>query len=226
MNSPTEEVLKAFKNEVADFLSRIIENKEQLQNDLADIELPLPTGKICDFGCELGFTTYCLASILNATESVGADIDVSAINQAKKWFKAINLYIQFTSEKPLSDDIVYEKSNLLLGILKPPEFAICDVVSEENLPSDISLAYCRKLLVNIACGNYSDNIFDIDKVRLTIKNIAKKIVHGGWLIVVEETKGGNFSHLLEEQGLRRINVAQFSLNKIVPYTRYVYRKQF
>lgn len=224
MNNPTEKYIKAFNNDIAIFLSRINEDKEQLQNDLADINLPLPTGKICDFGCGLGFTTYCLASILNATESVGIDVDPHSINQAKKWFEAIKLHTQFTSEMTLSDNIIYQKSNLLLGTLKPPEFVVGDVISGENLPSDITLAYCRKLLVNILHGNHKDNLHGIDRTRLAINNIVKTIAHGGWFVAVEEFSGGNFSQLLEEQGLQRINVTQFSLSKIVPCTRYVYRK--
>jgi SAM-dependent methyltransferase len=221
VKNPSKEHLAAFNNGIRDFLNHIKNNKEQLKEGLRDIELPLPISKISDFGCGFGFTTYCPTSILNITESIGVDLDPLLIDQANKWFKAIKLHIQFESEKILPDNIVYQRANMLLEVLQPPAFIVGDVISGENLPSGIALAYCRKLL-----GNYKDNLSGIDQARLAINNIAKNIVHGGWLVAVEESSGGNFSQLLDQQGLTQVSITQSSPNKIVPlYTRYVYRKQ-
>jgi len=115
--------------------------------------------------------------------------------------------------------------NSKLKILKHPSFIIGDVISDRNLPSGISLSYCRKLLVNIKFGSYPDNLSGEDRVRLAIKNLSKNMARGGWFIAVEEISGGDFSPLLEEQGLTKVNIAQISPNKIVPlYTKYLYRK--
>lgn len=57
-----------------------------------------------------------------------------------------------------------------------------------------------------------------------MKNIVNGMRTGGWFVAVEESSGGNFSQLLEEEGLKQINIVHFHLNGIMPYIRYVYRK--
>ena len=109
MIKPDREVLTAFNSNIANLLSQIKINKKQMQEDLLDVELPLPTGKVCDFGCGLGFTTYSLSSILRATETIGVDIDSSVVAQSSKWFEAIKLHIQFQSENTLPDDFLHNR---------------------------------------------------------------------------------------------------------------------
>lgn len=224
MINPTQEDTEMSNNYIKDFINNISNEKKLLQEDLKALELPLQVGNVSDFGCDCGLTTYCLTSIVNATKTIGIDNNPTSINRAMHWYEAVKWHIQLTNKETLSDDIMSQKANLLLGISRPPEFIVGDVISGENIPSEISLAYCRRLLVNIAHGKYEDNLSGVERARLAIKNMARKIISGGWFIALEESSGGNFSQLLEEEGLQRINVAPFQVNSIVQYTRYVYRK--
>jgi len=224
MTNPTEENIKAFNNEIKDFFHTIDDQKKLLSEDLKAIKFPLPVGKIVDFGCGSGYTTYCLTSILDAPEAIGIDIDPNAIYRAALWFKAVKWHVEHSTEEKLSDSVIIQQSNLKLGIIKPPEFIVGDVVSGKNLPSGVSLAYCRRLLVNIVHDNYDDGSSGTDRAKLAIKNMVGTIIPGGWFIAVEEASGGNFCRLLEEENLYCVNIIRFHLDGVVPYYRYVYGK--
>lgn len=224
MINPTAEQLKLFNDEITAFFIEVEEKKKRVQNDLQSLKLPLLNRKICDFGCGLGYTTYSLASILNATESIGIDIDPVVVRKANLWIKAIKLHMQLTAKDTLSDFATTQKANQTLGILSPPKFLTKDVISGKKLPSKIGLAYCRKLLVNIIAGNYENKISGIDGCKLAIQNIAKTIISGGWFIAVEEKQGGDFSPLLEEYGLSCVAKTDFQLGGALPYVRYLYKK--
>jgi SAM-dependent methyltransferase len=224
MTTMNEEDINAFNEDVKAFLNKVSDEKKLLGEDLKLIEHPLSNGKICDFGCGSGYTTYSLMSILNATEGIGIDIDPAAIHRAALWFKAIKLHKQLNAKENLSDSVITQEANHILGIVKPPEFKVGNVVSGENLPSDVSLAYCRRLLVNIVHGNYHDNLSGAERAKLAIKNMVNSIIPGGWIVAVEDASGGNFCRLLEEENLYCWNIIRFQLNGVIPFYRYVYRK--
>jgi len=220
----TKEEIKAFNDSIKAFFDKISETKKQLQEDLEVVELPWSNRKICDLGCGFGYTTYCLTSLLKTTQTTGIDIDPLAINQAENWFKAVKLYEQLTSEQELSDDVLTAEAKKILGIEQPPNFVVGDVISGENLPLNVSLAYCRRLLVNIVHGDYKDKLSGIERVKLVIRNITNTIVPEGWFVAVEESSGGDFSKFIEEEGLSCVNIIPFQLSGIVPYRRYIYKK--
>ena len=224
MINPTEKQLKSFNDEVKAFFVEIEEQKKRIQKDLQVVELPLLNRRICDFGCGLGYTTYCLASMLNATESIGVDTDPAIIHKASLWFKAVKLHKQLSAKEEATDEILTQEANQMLRIVQSPEFLVRDVVSGEDLPSNINLAYCRKLLVNILAGNYENNISGIDGCKLAIKNMAKTITPGGWLVAIEEKQGGDFSQLFEMGGLYCVDKTYLQLGSAIPCYRYVYRK--
>jgi len=224
MINPTEDDIRPLNNDIETFLNILSKKRKEIHEDLKGINLSLLGGKVCDFGCGNGYTTYCLTAILNATESIGVDSDPIAIDRASLWFKAVKLYKQFSAKEEISDDILTQKTNQTLGIIKPPEFLVRDVVSGEDLPSDISFAYCQKLLVNIGAGNYKNNISGITGCKLAIQNIVKTMLPGGWLVAVEETQGGDFSQLFEEEELFYVAKSYFQYQGVLPFYRYVYKK--
>lgn len=224
MINPTENQLKSLNDEVKAFFVEIEEQKKRIQKDLQAVELPLLNRKICDFGCGLGYTTYCLASILNATESIGIDSDPATIHKAGLWFKAVKLYKQLSTKEETTDEVLTQEANQMLRIVRFPEFLVRDVVSGEYLPSNIGLAYCRKLLVNILTGSYGNRISGIDGCRLAIQHIVKTIMPGGWFVAVEEISGGDFTPLIDESMLSRVDITHFQLGGAIPCYLYVYRK--
>jgi hypothetical protein len=224
MSKFTPENIQALNDEIKAFLVEVNEQKKRLQEDLKAIKHFSSDIKVCDFGCGFGHTTYCLSSILSATESIGIDSDPFAIHKASLWFDAVKLQKQLSVEEEISDDILTQETDRILEIVRPPEFLVRDVVSGKDLPSEIDLAYCRKLLVNIGVGNYENNVSGIAGCKLAIKNIVKTMTPGGWFVAVEQVQGVDFSHLLEDEGLHYENKTRFQLGGGLPCYRYVYRK--
>ena len=225
MMRTTEEQFNAFNEDIHSFFDEVNKQKNSIQEDLKAVQLPLVNGKICDFGCGLGYTTYCLASILNATKSIGVDNDSATIHKANLWFKALELYKQISIDEETTDGILTQEVNHMVSTLHPPEFLVRDVVAGENLPSHISLAYCRKLLVNIFVGGYENNMSGLDGCQLAIQNIVKTLTPRGWFVAIEERQGGDFSQLFEKCGLNIVDKTSIQLNGALPCYRYVYRKQ-
>ncbi len=224
MINPTEEQLKAFHDDIQVFLAEIKEQKKRIQEDLKAITLSSSDIRVCDFGCGCGYSTYCLASILNASQLIGIDSDPVVIHKANNWFKAVKLHKQLSVKEEIPDDILTQEANQILGIVKHPEFLVGNVVLGKDLPSDIDLAYCRRLLVNIGVGNYENNVSSINGCKLAIRNIVKTIKPGGLFVVVEEVQRVDFSQLLEEAGLYYQDKSYFQLGGAIPFYRYTYRK--
>ena len=111
---PTEEEINAFNMDIKDFFDTLCDEKKWLSEDLRAIELPLLGGKICDFGCGFGHTTFCLMSILGASEAIGIDIDPNVIKRARLWFEAVKYYIEHSTEEKLSDSEITNKLTLHL----------------------------------------------------------------------------------------------------------------
>jgi SAM-dependent methyltransferase len=224
MDNPTEEQHRLLNAEIEVFLQKLDAEKIQIANDLKSINFPLPSEAIGDFGCGSGYTTYSLMSILRVPETIGIDIDKHAINQASLWFEGVRSYLKNQLKEELSEDTIIEKTNNRLGIVIPPRFIVGDVISGNNLPSFLGIAYCRMLLANLLINCEKDGFSGIDRTKMAINNIGKSLLPGGWFIAVE-IEGVNLDMLFDEETYYCVNIDHSPLGWVDPYRRYVYRKR-
>jgi SAM-dependent methyltransferase len=172
MTNFTQEDIKAFNDDVEAFFVEINEQKKRVQEDLKTVELPLLNGRICDFGCGPGYTTYCLASILNVTESIGIDIDPFEIRKAMLWFEAVKLYKQRATKEELSENAITQETNRALGIIRHPEFLV----------GDISLVYCRKLRIFSKNGGGVSQPHDQPSLSSQARFVTRMDIGGIWFV--------------------------------------------
>jgi SAM-dependent methyltransferase len=106
--------------------------------------------KICDFGCGNGITTFGLAIEAKESECIGVDLfgEGSKITPVEidQILKAI--IFRFKDKEKCG------QISELIDTGRAPEFRQENIVKNVNLPKDIDLAYCKKVLINIFSREY------------------------------------------------------------------------
>jgi len=213
------------------FFRKLSEIGKDISEDLATIPDNQPYQRVCDFGCGDGVSTLNLTSSLRVEKAYGIDKYESNINQAKLWGKALAKFIERSETD--SDISLQNQATKVLALYKNIEFQIRDVV-ESELPSDLDIAYCNLLLVNIYNGSYENQASGISGVEAAIKNISNSLVEGGYFLAIEQYgQGLDFNYLFEKVGLHGDGIpflrkpittdgrALYSEDRI----KYVYRKR-
>jgi tRNA1(Val) A37 N6-methylase TrmN6 len=156
---------------------------------------------MADYGCGTGLRTIALMEQLSASHATGVDTDPNAIAQA----------LSFVSQLQATHVPV------LKGL---PQFIVGDVVTGENLPSDVQIAFSRRLLTNLLGSSHHGAP---SRLASALRNIAQSLAPGGYAMFIEEAaQHGDFTSALEHASLRVFPREQFRYKeKVIPMVRYV-----
>jgi len=180
--------------------------KAQIAEDIRVLDFRPDT--VADFGCGDGRTTLALSILLHPARLTGIDNDQNVNNAANT---------QLSTLKPRLTEL-----NIPL-----PIFIVGDVVTGQDLPSEVEFGYSRRLLGNV-WGPFCENLAAAQQVlQKAICNISRSLSSKGWLIMVEESAQHNdYTKYLEEAGLFVQEKTTFTYSgTVLPMTRYVCRKQ-
>jgi hypothetical protein len=175
-----------------------------------------PAGlKICDFGCGDGITTFGLALEAPGSQCIGIDLFDNPSNPTPE---ILNQYIEIVKTKcnPVLSSENPFPSNLckLIADDRIPRFVKGNIVLNQNIPQEIDLAYCKKLLVNILGKNYKDTPLGENALTKALKNISNCIQPDGLLCVIEYDKEFSLAKYLNRNNLRIIRKTQLKRNEI------------
>ena len=144
--------------------------------------LPLskPDCKLGDFGCGDGYVTLSLMLHLNAKECFGVDKNndwkLPTIEEAK---------LEFNTGQNVPVGDLSEEVRQLLNEERWPTFQQDDVLKPHDLPKNLDLAYCKRLLTNIREGAYNNSLNEDDRLSRAINNIVDCIKQRGLFCLVE-----------------------------------------
>jgi len=183
-----------------DDLLRLQLEIEDIQEDLRLLDVDFSNSKIGDFGCGDGFTTVSLATLLHPKLAFGIDKNADDINQAKALLEKIVCFRDDVAT--LQDDYLKSVIDSLVNKNLIIEFKTGNIVSDENLLTGLHLAYCKKVLVNIFRGAYSNTENGWEGVCVVAKNIARTVSPSGLIILIEHAdKYVDIKSCFEQAGL-------------------------
>ena len=221
-----------FLQDMRGFFRTLSERQKDISEDLKTIPTNQPYQRICDFGCGDGLSTLNLTSSLVVEKAFGIDKYESNINRAKLWGRALTKFKELSEVNNDIDTDLQNQAAKVLALHQNIEFKVGDVSGNE-LPSNLNIAYCNLLLVNIYNSAYENQLSGISGVEAAIENISKSLAGGGYFLAIEQYgQGLDFNYLFEKVGLKG-NGAPFNRNPITTdgrasfaenRIRYVYRK--
>ena len=221
------------------FFERFELEREDLRQDLIGLDLNLSKCRIGDFACGWGYTTLGLMLELQCRDCIGVDrfkknliLDVPSIQDVQEQFSEIKNMVLKKTNLSQNNGVINDIHHLLSNE-RFPGFQTGDIVAGDNLPSELDIVYCKRLLQNVFEGGYSNSCQGDDGVRLAVEHIAKAVKRGG-LICLVEPAGTNFMTFLDRAGLELIRCCRIQRNEIngqkrnmiykAPYLIYQYLK--
>lgn len=206
--------------------------REDIREEFDLLGIPDTVSRICDFGCGNGITTFSLALEVEGSKCIGIDLFENKASPEK-----LNQYIEIVKTK--CENMQSPKASFSTDLCKlilenrSPQFNRGNIVLNQNLPGNIHLAYCKKVLINILDKKY-ENIPSGEKGLLDgLKHINRSIKSDGWLCVIEYDREFKLESYLEMSGLRILKRAQIErreirsrgrTNAISTFTLYLGRK--
>lgn len=204
--------------------SQIMQSLEQLrleledvQEDLKGIPLNTPDIRVGDFGCGQGYTTLSLMLVLHAAECFGIDkfsgqMLSPSLQEVQRRFDEIKSTV-LSSLDDSSIDSLSKEILILLNNNRWPLFRQNDILKGSDLPNDLDLVYCKRLLGPIYDGEDGNPIRGDAAVKLAIDNIAGSIRNGGLFCLVERS-AKDFSLYLEQAHLAYLRICHIRYGDI------------
>lgn len=204
--------------------------REDIQEDLMGLELDASHLRIGDFGCGWGYTTLSLMLELLTSECIGVDqfiknplLDVPSIEDVNLQFDELKNQV-LSNSYPSEDDSIKGAVHHVFHKGHFPRFQVGDVVTDNNLPSNLDFTYCKKLLQNICEGAYNNSYKSKEGIRLAINYLSKTVKQGG-LICIVEPAGTDFMPFLEQAGLEMIRCCRIQRGNFDRQKRNTIRKE-
>ncbi len=160
-------------NKNQQFLDNVESARKELREDLANLPIGNAKYKVGDFGCGWGYNTWGLMFEIPNSESVGIDkFDPDNPPCIEDIFRSEKFSLEIVSKQ-------FEEFGLSQG-MHSPSVVKGDIVTGENLPENLDLIYCKRVMYNICTGDNGDAA-----ILQAIKNISNAVVVGGWFCFVE-----------------------------------------
>ncbi|MGD8457684.1 MAG: hypothetical protein PVF83_14980 [Anaerolineales bacterium] len=189
--------------------------REDIREEFAVLGVPQNPARVCDFGCGDGLTTFGLALETQGGECIGVDLFES---NSKSTLETLNQYLATIRDEcnrpPPQHKVIPESVCKLAHEKRLPQFFRKNIILDHNLPSDIDLAYCKKVLVNLKGKEYKETPSGEEGILLGLKHITQNLVSGGLLCAVEYDKDFDLSKYLEESQLDILKKAQIKRREI------------
>jgi SAM-dependent methyltransferase len=171
--------------------------------------------KICDFGCGNGLTTFGLALETKGSDCIGVDLfnEESTFSPTK-----ISQFIEIVRGECKNDS--NEKNKFPLELCKlvennqSPHFRKANIVLNQDMPKDIDLAYCKKVLINLKGKQYNDIPSGEKGLRIGLRNIAQSIRPRGLFCVIEYDREFELGKYIEENHFRILKRDQIQRREI------------
>jgi hypothetical protein len=178
---------------------------EDIQQDLEGLPSIKPDCRIGDFACGSGYSTLGLMLEYHAIDCFGIDMSKSwqlpSMMQLRDDFNTVN-----DSDAPTND--ISKKVKQLLDGGCWPTFRQADILDIHNLPSDLDLIYCKRLLHSIYMEEYDNSPNGEEGVKVAINNMVSCLSPNGLLCLVEKP-GINFTAYLEQANLTFLRIHGF-----------------
>ncbi len=175
---------------------------EDIQEELDLIGRPGDILKVCDFGCGQGLSTYGLALALPGSECIGIDRfdgeSSPSLSTMLRYSDAVKQLCE--SDLSLKAGFPGELCRLLRET-RLPMFHRGDIVLGHNLPADVDLAYCKRVLINLFYRKHGEHPSGGEGLLTAIKHIARSVRPGGYVCTVE------FDGFALDEYLRKANLS-------------------
>lgn len=189
--------------------------REDIREEFDLLGIPRNMARICDYGCGKGLTTFGLALENEGAECTGVDLfdweTTPSMEKLDQYLAIVESKCQNAKE---SVDLFQDDLCRLVAENRLPKFIRGNIVLNQNLPPDIDLAYCMKVLVNLFGKKYKGTPSGEDGLLLGIKHIAQNLAPDGLLCVVEYDKDFGLGKYLEMGKLSILKKAQLKRREI------------
>ena len=187
--------------------------------------------RICDYGCGNGLTTFGLALEAQASECIGIDLFDQAVKITPR---KIDQLVEAVSIQCKDKREYILEICALIAEKRVPKFQQGNIVKNFNLPTDLDLAYCKKVLVNVFMKEYSGTPSGEQGLLTGLGNIFESLRPNGLLCGIEYYNDFILEKYLEECGFqieRRVQVERREIRSkgrtrtVSPLTLYLCRKR-
>jgi SAM-dependent methyltransferase len=189
--------------------------REDIREEFNLLDVSRNLARICDYGCGNGLSTFGLALETQGTEYIGIDL---FNDDSTPTLEKLNQYLAIIEDEcnRLSPhhNAIPESVCKLAHQKRLPQFTRGNIVFDHNLPGDIDLAYCKKVLVNLLGKEYKGTPSGEDGLRLGIKHITQNLAPGGLLCAVEYDKDFGLGKYLEMSKLHILKKVQLKRREI------------
>jgi hypothetical protein len=189
--------------------------REDIQEEFNVLCVPQNISRNCDYACGNGLTTFGLALENEGAECIGVDLfgqetapTPEKLNQYMAGIESECQHMQKTVDWFPGDFCRLVDENRL------PQFIRGNIVLDHNLPTDIDLAYCKKVLVNLLGKEYRGTPYGEDGLLLGLKHITQNLAPVGLLCTVEYDKGFELGKYLVMSNLNILKKAQIKRREI------------
>lgn len=179
--------------------------REDIREEFVKLGISMAGIRICDFGCGTGLTTFGLALEVERSECFGVDLFDHQNGVTPKVIADLLKHIQGEEHPQITE---------LIETDRVPAFIKGNIVKNENLPREIDLAYCKKVLANMYGKAYQDIESGESGLRKGLSNIAACINPRGFLAAVEYDKDHILERHLLEAGFKIVRREQIKRREI------------
>ena len=188
--------------------------REDIREEFDLLGVPSNLSRICDYGCGNGLTTFGLALESQGAECVGVDL---FDEPTKPTPEKLSQYVGAVEDECNHTAPNNAFPGNVCGLIKErrlPQFIRGNIVLNHNLPQNIDLAYCKKVLTNLLGKESEGTPSGEVGLRLGLKNITQNLTAGGFLCVVEYDKDFGLGNYLESSQLNILKRTQIKRREI------------
>jgi hypothetical protein len=167
------------------YLTQLEDECIDVQDDISTIYINDSEFTIADFGCDNGIST-CSLALLFQQQVIGIDSNANAVAEAMAFIQCFLDTQNFQENFSYAENVFIERVNKIRNLKYIPMFTCGNVVSGENLPQNIKLAYCKRILNPIHEGDDNNSISGMEGVYFALKNITKCVFDDGWIVIIEK----------------------------------------
>lgn len=189
--------------------------REDIREEFDTLGVPKKVLRVCDFGCGNGITTFGLALETEKSECLGIDLfDNEAVHNPSKLVQYIEYIEESCKHTPTSKSPFPVDLCKLISEKQAPLFRKGNIVLNQNMPQNIDLGYCKKVLNNFWGKEYPDTPTGEEGLLKGLRNIHQSIRQNGWLCVIEYDKAYKLQGYFERSNFQVIKWAQIKRREI------------
>lgn len=185
--------------------------REDIREEFNPLGINPARDSICDFGCGNGITTFGLALESQDSECIGIDLFGKESKIAPQKINDLVARVKMTCK---DQNKYFQDVCALIRHGRVPTFQQGNIVTNQNLPQDIDLVYCKKLLVNIYGKEYPGVQSGELGLLAGLRNIARSLRPQGQLCVIEYDNDFMLESTLEKGGFQIQKKDQITRNEI------------